>query len=206
MKSLAALGNRIANVRESRNMTQEKLASLAGYSERTIRKAETSKPVSLQTLCDIATALEIELGEILPPSVYQEIVEPNRAVVEATLNAIVSKDIDGIIRRITDDIVFWYSGPAELPYAGTHKGKAEVRKSFEISLGIYEWIEEPIYDAWIVTYDHVVVHGHDKVRVIANGVTFMSQWSVFFQIRNGLICQIRHYADQTVPLKAINSD
>lgn len=63
------LGKRIRLLRDTRCWTQEQLASVAGYSIKTIWKAEACRPLKRQTLADIARALEVPIHEIakLPP-------------------------------------------------------------------------------------------------------------------------------------------
>lgn len=59
------------NIKEKRNnkkMTQAQLAEKSGYSHVTIRKIEAyniNKHISLETLCNIAEALEVEVSDLL---------------------------------------------------------------------------------------------------------------------------------------------
>lgn len=56
---------RLRQVRESMGMTQEKLATLASVSERTVQRAEAGQTMSLETLNDFAAALEMPLSELV---------------------------------------------------------------------------------------------------------------------------------------------
>lgn len=67
-----ALGNRIENIRLSRNITQAKLADEAGVALRTISRLEKGQNVSLDTFIRVLIALGIQhnLSGLLPdPSV-----------------------------------------------------------------------------------------------------------------------------------------
>ncbi|MCA9262171.1 MAG: helix-turn-helix transcriptional regulator, partial [Planctomycetales bacterium] len=123
MNHYRANGERITRLRHVRNWTQERLAAAAGYSERTIRNVESEVAVSLQTLVDIAGTLDVELCEIMTLEEYQSIVKPNRAAVERIIDCLVTKNVDGILNEVADDVVFRYAGPVELPYAGVCHGK-----------------------------------------------------------------------------------
>lgn len=64
-----AYGKRIRLLRDARCWTQKQLAIAAGYSVKTIWKAETSHALKRQTLSDIAQALGVKTEDIarLPP-------------------------------------------------------------------------------------------------------------------------------------------
>src|SRR5947207_500958 len=59
-----AYGSRIRLLRDARCWTQQQLASAAGYSIKTIWKAEASRALKRQTLADIARALDVPIQEI----------------------------------------------------------------------------------------------------------------------------------------------
>jgi len=59
-----AYGTRIRLLRESLCWTQQQLARAAGYSIKTIWKAESGRALKRQTLTDIASALEVQTEDI----------------------------------------------------------------------------------------------------------------------------------------------
>ena len=59
-----AYGNRIKLLRDARCWTQDELALAAGYSIKTIWKAETGRPLKRRTLADIAQALGVPIEDI----------------------------------------------------------------------------------------------------------------------------------------------
>ena len=59
-----AYGNRIRLLRESRCWTQQQLARTAGYSVKTVWKAESGRALKRQTLTDIAHALGVQTADI----------------------------------------------------------------------------------------------------------------------------------------------
>jgi len=56
---------RLRLLRDARGWTQEQLANSAGYSVKTIWKAEAGRPLKRQTLTDIARALGVEFEHIV---------------------------------------------------------------------------------------------------------------------------------------------
>ena len=65
-----AFGKRIRLLRDARCWTQRQLARVAGYSVKTIWKAEAGRALKRQTLADIARALGVQTEDIarLPTS------------------------------------------------------------------------------------------------------------------------------------------
>ena len=53
-------GHLIRAKREAQGLSREKLAAVAGYSATTVQKAEMGKPVSAQTLADLAQAVGLD--------------------------------------------------------------------------------------------------------------------------------------------------
>ena len=59
-----AYGRRIRLLREARCWTQQQLSRAAGYSIKTIWKAESGRALKRQTLADIAVALGVQTEDI----------------------------------------------------------------------------------------------------------------------------------------------
>lgn len=69
---LSRIGERVAGIRLSRNLTQSQLGERAGSSRNTIRRLEAGEVVSLETFVRVLAALDLEpnLDAMLPdPSV-----------------------------------------------------------------------------------------------------------------------------------------
>ena len=74
-KQITELGRRIAMLRESKDLSQEKLAALAEKSSNCISEIECAKSnPSYSTLVDIARALEIDLYKIIAEAQYEPII------------------------------------------------------------------------------------------------------------------------------------
>ncbi len=85
----AAMGRRIKQIRCKRNLTQEKLAELSGYSTAHIGKIEIGKSEpSLEALVDIANALDTSVDHLLADNV-------------AASKIILKKDIEELLDGVT---------------------------------------------------------------------------------------------------------
>ena len=61
-----AIGQRVARARRDRGFTQEQLSEVIGIEPVTLSRLETGhRALSLTTLSRIATALEVDLGDLL---------------------------------------------------------------------------------------------------------------------------------------------
>jgi transcriptional regulator with XRE-family HTH domain len=64
MRTIRAKGQRIAMLREAQDITQEELSARAGYSVKTLWKAEAGRRLRRRTLEDIATALGVSIADV----------------------------------------------------------------------------------------------------------------------------------------------
>ena len=71
------LAQRVRKIRKRRSITQEKLASISGVSYGSIKRFETTGPISLLSLTKIAIALDLadELRNIFTQVPYKDIQE-----------------------------------------------------------------------------------------------------------------------------------
>ena len=71
------LAQRIRNIRKRRSISQEKLASMSGVSYGSVKRFESTGPISLWSLTKIAMALDIadELRNIFSQVPYRDIKE-----------------------------------------------------------------------------------------------------------------------------------
>lgn len=69
--TLKELGRRIAELRESRSITQEKLAEMIGVQKRWISRVENGWSTTMKTLIKIANALNINLEEFFKKPTLQ---------------------------------------------------------------------------------------------------------------------------------------
>ncbi|MDF3292203.1 helix-turn-helix domain-containing protein [Streptomyces silvisoli] len=98
-----SIGDRLANLREFRDLTQEQLAERAGVHVDTIRKLEQNRRSSarINTLRALASALDVELERLLgQPTVTQEV--PDEGGLLALRDAI--QDVSTLPGVLADDL------------------------------------------------------------------------------------------------------
>src|SRR5438067_10644122 len=103
--------------------------------------------------------------------------QENERIVREMYAAFGRGDIPGVLDRLADDIEWRIAGPAELPYAGLHRGRDEVATFFEqfgqaAAFGVFEPQE------YFSRGDKVVVLGHERQRVKATGLVVETVWAM----------------------------
>lgn len=123
-------------------------------------------------------------------SEQQQHIEQVRAAYEAFLRG----DVAGVLDKLTDDVIWETQGPAEIPYAGTFKGKDGVTQFFRILADVEEpQAFEP--RRFFADGDMVVVLGRYAARVKANGAHAETEWVHTFTFRDGKVAAYREYLD-----------
>jgi ketosteroid isomerase-like protein/DNA-binding XRE family transcriptional regulator len=190
-------GKKIQILRDARDWTQEQLAYIAGYSIKTIWKAEASGELKRQTLNDIAIALGVELSDIvanpegLLPTRKEEV---NKNIVLETLSAFPEQDLKALMDRMHRDAVFEHPAPPVIPEAGTYHGHNEVRKYFSRAFLQLPWdqfenqhlVAEGEFVDWHTQAIHCSSH---------TGRSFPYFACFHFRLLEGRIIHFRHYQD-----------
>ena len=120
--------------------------------------------------------------------------QANVRVVEGMFSSLQRGDVPGVLDRLSDDIEWRIAGPAELPYAGIHRGREEVSKFFQTFGQAAEFeVFEP--REYLAKGDKVVVLGHERQRIKATGRVVETDWAMVFTLRDGRITRFRNYVD-----------
>jgi ketosteroid isomerase-like protein len=120
--------------------------------------------------------------------------QSNIDVVKGMFSALASRDVPGVLDRLSDDIEWKIAGPSELPYAGTHRGRDEVGKFFQTFGRSAEFEEfEPL--EYFAGGDKVVVLGRERQRIRATGKVVETEWAMAFTLRDGKIAKFHNYVD-----------
>jgi ketosteroid isomerase-like protein len=119
----------------------------------------------------------------------------NRQRVLNLLDAFYSGDIEGALARLSDDIEYIAAAPIDiLPHLGHRRGKAEIRKMWQIVHGRYSSMRYEL--PFIVAEgDKVATLIRAFFRKSGNGRIIQFDIAVFYSFRDGLITQIREVID-----------
>lgn len=122
----------LKQLRKRRGWTQVELATVAGYSDRLIRKAESGSSISVETIEILAEALSDDERTVYPNELISDPLELSKAFV-AAYNYKRAELIPTIRHFLHEDVVFQFSGDPELvPFAGKHVGIEAVDKASKI--------------------------------------------------------------------------
>lgn len=145
--------------REQRGWTQAKLASVAGYSERLISKAEAGRSVSSDTVADLAEALSTSDCPIFPEDLISDPLQFARIYIQS-LYRFREKMFEHVRPFLAEDVIFRVAGdPARIPFAGEYHGAEGVQLLMQRFFAIME--VPPNYDP--MPYYRFVGQGNNVV-------------------------------------------
>ena len=161
-------GERLARLRDMRGLTQEQLSNVAGYSERTIRRAENGGPVSWKLLVDLSESLGVQQADLLHDSETDEFTDKAQRNATAFSESLTKGDVWSIGDLLDDEVVLFWSGPKFLPYTGIHNGKSAVLNAIDSRYQSVRFARPPKYECVISKCDHAVVAGTEFLSATHN--------------------------------------
>lgn len=192
---LSADARTVVVLRELRGLTQDDLASIAGYSDRTIRRVESGQSVSPQVLLDIAAALDTEVNEILSEDGRALSITLQKQIVREFLEAMDQQDISVALGRVSEYIEVVWSGPLSLPFVGVHHGKSEFERAIRRHRDLLE--TDNVGERSLVATEAktVIVTGKKLLRVKGNCVQGEAPYCLVCDITNRLIHRLECIID-----------
>jgi ketosteroid isomerase-like protein len=131
--------------------------------------------------------------------------ETNLAIIRAMYDSLLSGDISAVLANLHDDVEVEIHGPPAIPFAGRHRGRAEMERFFEI---VAEHLHRdptdpvPTVHEYIVQGDKVVAIGADRITSKATGSICESWWVHVLELREGKIARIREFIDTHAAVEA----
>ncbi len=120
--------------------------------------------------------------------------QANVRVVEGMFTSLTRGDIPGVLDRLSDDVEWRIAGPAELPFAGVHRGREAVARFFRDFAQSAEFeVFEP--REYFAKGDRVIVLGHERQRIRETNRVVETDWAMVFVVRDGRITRFRNYVD-----------
>jgi hypothetical protein len=119
----------------------------------------------------------------------------NRQRVLNFLDVFYSGDLEGALARCSDDIAFFSNAPMDiLPHMGHHRGKAELRATWQTIHGRYSSLRHEVRTV-VAEHDKVAVDIRVFFRKITNNRIVQFDLAVFYTLRDGRITHIREIMD-----------
>ena len=131
--------------------------------------------------------------------------DANLATVRAIYDALFGGDEAAVMAVMHDDAELEVYGPPAIPFAGLHRGRADLERFFAT---VAEHIHRDPADATpavhetIVQGDKVVAIGVDRVTSRSTGSTCESWWVHVFDLRDGKVARVREFFDTAAALEA----
>jgi ketosteroid isomerase-like protein len=120
--------------------------------------------------------------------------QENTAKVQALYAAFGRGDVQFILNNVADNVDWQVLGPAIIPQAGPHKGRAEVGKFFEKVAQAYDFTQfEP--REFIAQNDSVVAIVDYAGKMKKTGKSYTAQAAMLFVFKDGKVTKFREYTD-----------
>ena len=130
--------------------------------------------------------------------------QQNLEIIRRGYEAFGRGDLDALLSLFADNIEWVSPGPADLPTAGTRRGRQQVADFFRIVNELFEFQRfEP--KTFIAQDDRVVVLGEDTARIKATGKVLDSAWAHAFSLRDGKVASFHEYIDTAAIVAELRS-
>ena len=131
--------------------------------------------------------------------------DANLATVRAIYDALFGGDVAAVVAAMHDDAELEVHGPPAIPFAGLHRGRAELVRFFgTVAEHVHRdpAVATPAVHETVVQGDKVVAIGVDRVTSRIAGSTCETWWVHVFDLRDGKVARVREFFDTAVALEA----
>jgi transcriptional regulator with XRE-family HTH domain len=196
MRGIQLNGPAIKQHRKSLGLTQQRLAFQAECDTKTIRKAENSKRVDVDTALRIATALGVAIGELVEsPSAERQ--QQNTQVAETWVEAFNARDPEAVADCFHKDGAIHVLAEPSIPGAGEFRGREQVRQWAQTTFETFH--SEPVTrDMYAVdaVRDYVFLRVENvTVKCLPSGKQTKASAMWEFTIRGGKIVRLKIYPE-----------
>jgi transcriptional regulator with XRE-family HTH domain len=195
-RSLVVNGDLLRSLRQQRGLTQRDLALAAGYSERLIRKAESSGGLQGDTIEVLATALSTPQQRIYPEDLISFPEELARKMARAFASS--HTEFAGQLDALCDpEVSGWCAGdPAAFPFAGPFAGIRGFANFWRSFFSVYRRPAPSHFaPSFLVEQNEVIAIGKDKWHVGTTDVT-TDIWLVFrMTFQRGRLARFEFFFD-----------
>lgn len=103
-------------------------------------------------------------------------------------------DMETLKTTVSEDSVWNYEGPKEIPYTGSYQGKEGAVQFIQNIFGNVEVLDFGV-DKMVAEDDTVVVLGHEKQKIKSNNEVLEQKWVQVYTVKDDLITQMEEYAN-----------
>jgi ketosteroid isomerase-like protein len=126
-------------------------------------------------------------------------------VVQELYAAFGRADMPAILDLLDEAVDCYFVGrPQDFPFAGQRQGHAQMVDFFATIAATCDVLEFGPHEVMALG-DHVLVLGHEQVRIKATGRIFATDWAHLFTVRAGKVVRLREFYDTAAMAEAFKS-
>lgn len=125
----------------------------------------------------------------------------NPQIVQQLYAAFAQGDLGAVLNALAEDFEWQIPGPAEIPLAGTYRGREQVARLLS-QMSEVAVFEQFIPQEFLAQEQTVVVLGEERFRVKATGLTVENVWAHVWTLRAGQVTRLREYNDTAAMVTA----
>ncbi len=188
-RGIRANGDRIRVARLTKGLTQEQLACDAQIDAKSLRKAERGQErVDVRVLVRIASALRLELTDIVDEVLTESTADKNTSLVRTWHDAFLRGDLENLLALHTDDTLLEIPSANGLPQAGSFRGIEALRVHLEVTFQTFRILAVREDDFEIhVAGNLVFMRTTATIEFIPASKSYTSRYLNEFEIRDGKI-------------------
>lgn len=192
--SLSASPKILRDLRRARRMTQLELAVAAGVSERTVRSAETGAQVRIDSLEQIAEALDAVLSDVVSDGNQLITARIGNQQIDRILSALkryaYQMDVGGFAETLARDAQIEIVGDGMIPFTGAYRGIGGVERLRDTAMTTLDFMAPTEINDVRAGGDFVILRGFDHLRCRANRREDRLSWQHVYEFRHGRVVRI----------------
>ena len=111
-------------------------------------------------------------------------------------------EITAVLANLTDDVIWEYEAPAEIPVAGIRSGPKEVMQFFAAHAAYSKDAKIDITE-FLSNENAVVGLGRYQATILPSGVRVDTPLAQYFQFRDGKVCRFAQLANTAAVVEAV---
>lgn len=129
----------------------------------------------------------------------------HQQIVQSIYEAFGAGNIPHILNTLAEDVEWTFYGPADIPFAGHYRGRADMMRFFAL-VGQSAEVEKYEVREIDAAGDFVVVQGWQRVKARPTGKVWETNFIHFYTFANGQPVKVREYYNTSPMVEAFRSN